>query len=68
MHPVGGTVYSNSKARMGFWTRPPSLVLTWPLLPGLLLLLMAAGAIAVVHHFSPLRAPTRLHRMRGLVP
>jgi hypothetical protein len=66
MHPVGSTVYSN--ARMGFWTRPPSLVLTWPLLLGLLLLLMAAGAIALIHHINPLRAPPRLHRVRGLVP
>jgi hypothetical protein len=66
MHPVAGTVYSN--ARVSFWTRPPSRVLTWPLLPGLLLLLLAAGVIALLHHLNPVRAPPRLHRMRGLVP
>jgi hypothetical protein len=53
---------------MSFWTRPPSLVITWPLLLGLLLLLVAAGAIALVHHLTPQRPPPRLHRMGGLIP
>jgi hypothetical protein len=51
---------------MSFWTRPPSFVLTWPLLLGLLLLLLAAGAVALVHHLNPVRP--RLHRMRALIP
>ncbi|HTT04954.1 MAG TPA: hypothetical protein VMF64_06660 [Steroidobacteraceae bacterium] len=62
MQPVGSTVYSN--ARMSFWTRPHSRVLTWPLLLGLLLLLLAAGAIALVHHLNPVRP--RLHRVPAI--
>ena len=66
MHPLGSTVYTN--ARANFWTRPPSFVVTWPLLFGLLLLLLAAGAIAIVHHLRPGRTGRpRLHRVRGLV-
>ncbi|HLK71536.1 MAG TPA: hypothetical protein VKT19_06240 [Steroidobacteraceae bacterium] len=67
MHSVGTTVYSNARAT--FWTRPPSFVVTWPLLLGLLVLLLAAGAIALIHHLGNSdRAPSRLHRVRGLVP
>jgi len=50
MHSVGTTVYSNARAT--FWTRPPSFVVTWPLLLGLLVLLLAAGAIALIHHLG----------------
>ncbi len=67
MHYVGSTVSPN--ARPPFWERPPSFVITWPLLLGLLLLLMAAGAVALAHHLIPSRRRSaRLHRVRGLVP
>jgi hypothetical protein len=67
MQGVAGTV--SSSARSTFWARPGSFVLTWPLLPGLLLLLLAAGAVALVHHLVARRwAPLHLHRVRGLVP
>jgi len=66
MHSAGSTIYSNARAT--FWTRPPSLLFTWPVLIGLLLLLLAAGAIALAHHLSPQRRPSaHLHRVRGLV-
>ena len=53
MHYTGSTLDSNT--RDTFWARPPSLVFTWPVLLGLLLLLLVAGVIAVAHQLRPRR-------------
>jgi hypothetical protein len=61
MSYVDTTAYSAPRA--GFWTRPHSLLFTWPVLIALLLLLLAAGAIAVAHRCAP---RLRLHRAGAL--
>jgi hypothetical protein len=68
MQYVGSTLASGSRGT--FWARSPSFVLTWPALLGLLLLLLIAGAIALVHHLRPprRRLSRPLHGVSDLVP
>jgi len=53
MSYVDSAAYSHERAT--FWSRPHSLVLTWPVLFALLLLLLLAGLIAVAHQRTPRR-------------
>lgn len=67
MQYVGSTLASGSRGT--FWARPPSFMITWPALLGLLLLLLIAGAIALVHQLRPRRRrlQRRLHRVGDFV-
>ncbi len=65
MSYVDTTAYS--QGRSTFWTRPRSLVLTWPVLPALLLLLLLAGLIALAHHCTPRRRLSS-SRLVGALP
>ena len=46
---------ASSHERATFWSRPHSLMLTWPVLFALLLLLLLAGVIAITHQRTPRR-------------
>ncbi|HTW73631.1 MAG TPA: hypothetical protein VMD56_01785 [Steroidobacteraceae bacterium] len=66
MSDVDGTV---SSQRVTFWTRSQSWVLTWPVLPALLVLLLLAGLIAVAHYCASRRLwPQRVPRLPGPRP
>lgn len=64
MSYVDSAAYSHERAN--FWSRPHSMVLTWPVLFALLLLLLLAGLIAIAHQRTPRRRPAALRRSSSL--